>query len=104
MTLNDLLLPEAKKVFYGWLQQQGALNNYKEAIKGWTATNAREWDGQVLSQFINASFTWNMTLQGHEYWSQLHNKWKTYITGYIKTHSKFRQWASENNIRLTYAV
>lgn len=103
MTLNDLLLPEAKKVFYGWLQQQGALNEYKANLKGWSASNAREWDGQILSQFINASFTWNMTPQGHAYWSRLHLKWKAYITGYIKTHSKFRQWASENIMRLTYA-
>jgi hypothetical protein len=100
MTLNYLLLPEAKKVFYGWLQQQGALNEYKANLKGWHASNVREWDGQILSQFIDASFTWSISFQGHEYWSQLHDKWKAYITGYIQTHSKFRKWASENNIIL----
>ena len=39
MTLNDLLLPEVKKVFYGWLQQQGALNEYKEALKEYERCN-----------------------------------------------------------------
>ena len=103
MKLNDLLLPEAKKVFYGWLQQQGALNEYKEAIKGWSASNARESDGRVLSQFINASFTWSLTPQEHDYWARLHKKWVPYIKGYIKTHSKFFKWAQDNHMRLYYA-
>lgn len=102
MTLNDLLLPEVKKVFYGWLQQQGALSDYKEALKGHTAYSVREYNGQVLSQLINVSFLWGATLQGHEYWSQLHKKWQSYIIGYFRTHSKFREWANENNISLGY--
>jgi hypothetical protein len=104
MKLNNLLLPEAKKVFYGWLQQQGALNEYKKALEVWSAIHAREYDdGQVLSQFINASFTWSLTPQGHTYWARLHKKWVSYITGYIKTHSKFSKWASANQMRLHYA-
>ena len=102
MKLNDLLLPEVKRIFYGWLQQQGALNEYKEAIKGGSACNAREFDGQILSQFINASFTWSLTPQGHDYWAGLHKKWSSYIKGYIKTHSKFFIWANANRMRLYY--
>lgn len=104
MKLNDLLLPEVKKVFYGWLQQQGVLNKYKEAIKRQINNNVRDYDSQVLSQFINVSFTWSLTREGHTYWKQLHKKWKSYITGYVKTHSKFREWTSENNISLEYTV
>lgn len=104
MKLNDVLLPEIKKVFYGWLQQQGALNKYKAILKEPYASNVREYDGQVLSQFINVSFIWIKTPQKHSYWSNLHKKWQAYITGYIKTHSKFRKWASENNMKLPYTV
>ena len=43
-------------------------------------------------EIINKSFYWNMTPQGHEFWSILHGEWKEYIKklSYIYERKNFK--------------
>ena len=94
MKINELLHPEVKKIFYNWLEKQGARENYKTTIQRMGNAN----DGYSLCQIINWSFIWERTPLGHSYWRDLNWEWRKYIIHYLYTHSKFNKWVRENHI------
>jgi hypothetical protein len=95
MTVDKLLHPEVKKIFYNWLEKQGARENYKTTIQ---LIGTLHRDVYSLSQIINWSFTWDRSPLGHSYWRELNTEWKDYIMCYLRTHPKFRKWVRDNNI------
>jgi hypothetical protein len=95
MTVDKLLHPEVKKIFYNWLEKRGARENYKIAIR-LVGTPNRE--AYTLCQIINWSFTWDHSPSGDSYWRTLNTLWKEYIMHYLHTHPKFRKWVRDNQI------
>ena len=95
MRIDKLLHPEVKRIFYNWLEKQGARENYKTTMQLIGTGRGEEYS---LCQIINWSFIWDRSPSGHNYWQVLNTAWKKYIIGYVRTHPKFRKWVRDNNI------
>lgn len=71
-----------KRLLFNFLQKHNALQAYK--------TNFKQFHQRSLIRdeelMINAAFVWIDTPEGHIYWSELHDKWKTYYKNYTRNH------------------
>ena len=64
-----------KRLFYDFLQKHNALEAYKRAFK----TSTGRFDARIPEYIpLGASFIWACTLEGHEYWKSLEEKWYRY--------------------------
>lgn len=95
MTIDKLLHPEVKKIFYNWLEKHGARENYKTTMR---LVGTHTYDDYSLCEIINWSFIWERTPLGHSYWRELNYAWKDYIMRYLHNHPKFKKWVKDNNI------
>lgn len=98
MKYNQIIPPLGKKLFYNWLKQQNLLSNYLANIKR-CGSRARLETKPCFYQYINESFCWAKTNEGHGFWSRIQTEWLRYSMWYIRTHSHFRQKFRENRLQ-----
>lgn len=66
----------------GFLKRNKCLEKFKEGIK-----KGKEVTIEILlkeyqnnpQRLISGSFTWERTKQGHNFWSNISNKWENYL-------------------------
>ena len=79
--MNDIV--KWKKLFIKFLKKEKVLGQY---IKN-TELAKRFGNDEMIrlchknnqNQFINQSFTWSDTKEGHKFWCKLHDKWVDFV-------------------------
>lgn len=97
MKYNQVIPPLGKKLFYDWLKQQNLLSSYLANIK----RCGIKWHLETkpcFYQYINESFCWAKTNEGHDFWSRKQTEWLSYAMWYLRTHSRFKRKCIENRI------
>ena len=97
MKYNQVIPPLGKKLFYNWLKQQNLLHDYLINIE-MCGTKVHLDTKAHFYHYINESFCWAKTSEGHDFWSRKHSEWYHYAIRYVRTHSHFKNKLKENRI------
>ena len=55
-----------------FIKEEGVYNEYVRALH---KRHPRGTSKDDVYQSINDSFTWDKTIEGHDFWHELHEKW-----------------------------
>ena len=75
-----------RKKFFRFLKEEGVYQLYIDNLyKNHPTTDLDFWnfglnaifiEKEKCAEAINSAFCWSDTIQGHDFWSKLNNKWK----------------------------
>ena len=89
-------LQKIKRIFFNWLKSKGAYEAYKRARHNTNhltgidqATTPYYRCHLVPNHFINHSFTWRTTPEGHDFWDSINYEWRKYLRE-IETDSRYQ--------------
>ena len=71
-----------KRIFFNWLQKNGALKKYKVNRFKLTTLDDLPWRAYkylAIEEAVVAAFNWGQTLEGSRYWVNLHVNWLHYL-------------------------
>lgn len=66
-------------IFLRWLKEKKAYIPYTMAIPNRNIDFIKQLGHLSTSSWIDSSFTWSKTNEGHEYWNNLHIEWGSFI-------------------------
>lgn len=65
-----------KRQFYLFLKENNAWDEFKENAKLRGKKSAFKWQfPNDSTDYVSSAFYWEGTLQGHDYWEKLDDKW-----------------------------
>ena len=71
-----------KRLLFNWLEKQGALKKYRVNRFKLTTPNDLPWRAYrylSIKEAIVDAFNWGQTLEGSDYWVNIHMKWIYYL-------------------------
>ena len=101
--MNDII--KWKKLFIKFLKKEKVLGQYIKNTELAKIFDSEEMTRLIRqnqpTQFINLSFTWSDTNEGHTFWSQLHSKWIDFIR-YCESDDKNKKKKRDYNSYISY--
>jgi hypothetical protein len=75
-------MEEEINLFIRFLKREKALDSFMKMTEVKSLVNLRAFLSDCLPEdFIFASFTWALTIEGSEFWRDLYDKWRIYLRG-----------------------